>query len=96
MGYQAVRLTELQPENTVWICRMCGGSFAVSDIIVEENGGKPLEAVDGVIKTRIKIDEKSSIVVIKKVMELELTDDTKISVVAGLVSDQSGKGFLNG
>jgi len=37
MGYQAVHLTPLSQDNTLWICRMCGGSLGVSKITVEEN-----------------------------------------------------------
>jgi len=96
MGYQAVRLTELHPENTIWICRMCGGSFAVSDLYVEANGGRPLTVPPNTIKIRIKINEDSSLVVTKKIIEKELTDDTEIQAVVSIVSDESQKGWLNG
>jgi len=37
MGYQALRLTEHTSENTIWICRYCGGGMGVSNISTGPN-----------------------------------------------------------
>lgn len=37
MGYQAVKITEETPENTLWYCRYCGGGMAVTDLSEERN-----------------------------------------------------------
>jgi len=46
MGYQAVKLTELTPMNTIWICRMCGGALGITSLTVEPNNGPPIPPKD--------------------------------------------------
>lgn len=68
MGYQAVKLTESTPENTLWYCRYCGGGMAVSTITAggnhedgEDKGDAKFkeekEAEEGKATVRLKITE---------------------------------------
>jgi len=51
---------------------MCGGSLGVSKISVEENDKPDINPADHVAVVRLRITDTHSIVVVKKIIELEI------------------------
>lgn len=70
MGYQAVKLTNGNPENTIWVCRHCVGGMLVTDISVRfQNDTSIIEVEPDKAKIVLKITEQISIMVTKQIGE---------------------------
>lgn len=70
--------------------------MAVSSIEVEMNDKPDIEPVEHETHIRLRISDTHSIVLVKKLIELELANgETKIDAIVSIISDTSDKNLLD-